>query len=116
MGLDTSKSKVFVIDFLRRRTTNEEGRREAMFRPHIDNDENWKEAVLTAICLLTDTRTSMRICGKQVYDYGGRGHTAVFPSKLFHETVDAEASTWKLVMFMKFASTHVRHAHNLRRR
>ena len=64
----TTGLKVFVIDVLRQSTTNEEGRREAMFGPHIDNDENCKEAVLTAICLLTDTRTSMRICGKQVYD------------------------------------------------
>ena len=100
----TTGLEVFVIDFFRQSTSNEEGRREAMFRPHIDNDENCKEAVLTAICLLTDTMTSMRICGKQAYYYGGRGYTAVFPSKLFHETVDAEASTWKLVMFLKFSS------------
>ena len=101
----TTGMEVMLTDLLRQSSNNEEGTREAMFKPHIDNDDDRPNSILTAICLLTDTKTSMKVFGKQTFEYKVMGQTAIFPSALFHETVFAEASTMKLAMFLRLPNT-----------
>ena len=96
----TTGMEVVLTDLLRQSSRNEGGRKEAMFTPHVDNNNDRPKSVLTAICLLTNTKTSMRVCGKQEFVYQNMGHTAIFPSALFHETIFAEALTMKLAMFL----------------
>ena len=97
----TTGMEVILADLLRQSSSNEGGRQEALFTPHIDNDSDRPKSVLTAICLLSNTKTSMRVCGKQEFFYQNMRHTAIFPSDIFHETVFAEASTMKLAMFLR---------------
>ena len=95
----TTGMEVILADLLRQSSSNEGGRQEAMFTPHVDNDNDRPKSVLTAICLLSNTKTSMRICGKQEFFYQNMGHIAIFPSDIFHETVSEDPSTMKLAMF-----------------
>ena len=56
--------EVILTDLLLQSSSNKGGRQEAMFTPHTDNDDDRTNAVLTAICLLSETSTTMKICGK----------------------------------------------------
>ena len=77
-----------------------------MFTPHVDNDNDRPKSVIKAICLLTDTKTSMRVCGKEEFVYQNMGHIDIFPSAIFHETIFAEASTMKLAMFLRLTEKY----------
>ena len=100
----TTGMDVIFTDILRKSSVNIEGRREAMFTLNIDNDDDRSDAVLTNILLLPDTKTAMRVCGKQVFTYEKMGYIAIFPSALFHETVSAQKSTMKLAMFLRLSN------------
>ena len=93
--------EAFLTDILQQSATGEAGSREAMFSPHIDNNGEGPEAILTAVILMSRSISSMRVLGKKEFFYTLPGDTAVFPSALFHETVTAVPGTLKLSVLFR---------------
>ena len=73
--------------------------REALFEWHKDNKNDEKDAFLTIIVSLTQTKTSMQVAGFKKLHYQGIGSSAIFFSGLEHQSCYAEDGTMKIAMF-----------------
>ena len=88
------------IDILRQSSTGEQGGKESLFDWHRDNDGDRAKVRLTIIFLLTNTKTSMQVCGFDEMHYGEQGSGVAFMSKMWHRSCFAEAGTMKIAFFM----------------
>ena len=91
-----------------------------MFGWHIDNEELKIQAKVTVIILLSDTTSSMQIMTKSNCDYKGQGNVIVFPSCLYHRSIQSEKKIMKLCFFLKDIDNIIDHnsigrtTHNMR--
>lgn len=76
-----------------------------LFGIHRDNEPRSEggstpDAVITVSISLNDAPSSMRVCGKNVFHYNGQGCSATFVAGAFHESIEADLSAMKLVLFL----------------
>ena len=93
------KHTVIAFHILKQSVTGKDGAPEAVFYWHIDRKFELKDAYLSVIVNLRDTKTSMQVAGYKEYFYDGIGSAAIFYSKLWHKTGIAEDGTMKVAFF-----------------
>ena len=88
------------IDILRQSSTGIGGGKEALFKWHRDNDGDRTDIRMTVIFSLNETKSSMEVLGFKEFHYDKPGSGIAFPSNYWHRSVQAEAGTIKLALFL----------------
>ena len=95
-GMDIS-----FVDVLRQSSDGMYGSKEALFDWHKDNDSPERSKVTrTVIFLLSDTKSSMQVCGFDEVHYKGQGSGIGFMADMWHRSGFAEPGTMKIAFFL----------------
>ena len=87
--------KPFHYHIIRQSSDGVRGEKETLFNWHSDKKLEQREAVLTVIVCMTNTKTSMQIAGCEVFHYNNVGSSA----ELWNRSFSTEAGTEKLSVF-----------------